>query len=153
MSEQANIDLVKKFYKAYIQGDGETVLSLMSPGIEWIIPDMPGIAFSGTRHGKEQLTEFFQTVAASQQLRRFEPREFFAGGDKVVVLGHHDWTVRATCVEFGSDWAHTFTVQDGAIAAFSQMMDTYQVVEAYRQSGPAAVRAPVAGAILRPMLQ
>lgn len=153
MSEQANIDLVKKFYESYLRGDAEQVLSTMSPGIDWTIPDMPGIAFSGKRRGKESVTEFFQIVAASQQLRHFEPREFFASGDRVVVLGHHDWTVRASGLEFGSDWTQAFTVQNGAIAAFSQMMDTRRVVEAYRQSGPAAVRAPSPGHILRPILQ
>lgn len=142
MNEQDKIGFIKKCYAAYVQGDGETLLSYMAPDIDWNLPEMPDLAFSGKRHGKAQVAEFFQLVAASQQLRSFEPREFFANGDRVLVLGHHDWTVRASGRDFGSDWVHIFTVRDGLVASFQEMTDTMLVVDAYHQEAAAGMQPP-----------
>ena len=116
MDDQANIDFIKQFYDAYLKGDRERLLSFMAPDIEWDIPSMPGIPFSGTRHGREQVNEFFRLVGESQQLVRFEPREFMSTCDRVVVVGHNDWTVKSTRAGFGSDWVHIFTLRDKLVA-------------------------------------
>jgi ketosteroid isomerase-like protein len=132
MDEQANIELVKQCYEAYTTGDGPRLLALMEPDIEWDIPEVPGIAHSGKRHGTAGVAEFFRLVSEGQQLRNFQPQEFFAHGDRVVVLGHHDWTVRANGCDFGSDWVHIFTVKDGKVASFREVMDTQTVLAAYQ---------------------
>jgi ketosteroid isomerase-like protein len=132
MGEQPNIELVKRFYDAYIKGEKDLLLSYMADDIEWDIPEMNGLRFSGKRRGRAEVAEFFGMVAQVQQLRSFEPQEFFADADRVVVLGHHEWTVNASGAAFDSDWVHIFTVRDGRIAAFRQSMDTLKVVQAHR---------------------
>ncbi|WP_147373866.1 nuclear transport factor 2 family protein [Massilia cavernae] len=152
MNEQANIDLVKQCYAAYMAADIEKVLSHMAPDIDWEMAELPGVDFSGNRHGREEVAEFFKQLDTAQLCRNFEPKEFFANGDRVVALGHYDWTIRDSGVEWGSDWGHIFTVKDGLMTSFRELLDTHKIVEAYRQSGAAAVRAPTAGdAIPRPL--
>jgi ketosteroid isomerase-like protein len=63
-------------------------------------------------------------------MREFEPREFIAQGNKVVVLGHGAWTVNATGRDFDSDWVHVFTIEDGHIAAFREFLDSHLAAEA-----------------------
>ncbi|MGZ8295169.1 MAG: nuclear transport factor 2 family protein [Telluria sp.] len=140
MDEQANIELVKQCYEAYTTGDGPRLLGLMQPDIEWDIPEVPDIGHSGKRHGIAEVAEFFRLVSEGQELRNFQPQEFFAHGDRVVVLGHHDWTVRANHCDFGSDWVHIFTVKDGKVASFREVMDTQAIVAAYH--GEAASTVP-----------
>ncbi|MGZ8339925.1 MAG: nuclear transport factor 2 family protein [Telluria sp.] len=153
MNEQANIDFVKQCYAAYMAADAEKLLSYMAPDVEWNVAELPNIEFSGDRRGRQEVGEFFQQVAANQICRNFEAKEFFANGDRVVVLGHYDWTLRESGVEWGCDWVHIFTVTDGQVASFQELLDSYKVFDAYRQSGDTAVRAPTPGdAILRPFM-
>jgi ketosteroid isomerase-like protein len=140
MSTQENIALVKRFYDAYMKGQKDLLLSYMTDDIDWDIPEMKGLAFSGRRQGREEVAQFFGIVAQAQQLRSFEPQEFFGNSDRVVVLGHHEWTVKANGVWFDSDWVHVFTIRNGKVAAFRQSMDTMRVVLAH-QGAPAATGA------------
>jgi ketosteroid isomerase-like protein len=141
MSTQENIALVQRFYDAYTKGQKDLLLSYMADDIDWDIPEMSGLAFSGKRTGREEVARFFGMVAQVQQLRSFEPKEFFGKGKRVVVLGHHEWTVKANGAPFDSDWVHVFTIRDGQIAAFRQSMDTLKVVQAHR-AGQLPIDAP-----------
>ena len=132
MGTQQNVELVKQFYDAYIKGERDRLLSHMADDIEWDIPEMSGLPFSGKRHGRDEVVEFFGMVAQAQQLRSFEPQEFFSDADRVVVLGHHQWTVKSNGVPFDSDWVHIFTIKNGRIAAFRQSMDTLKVAQAHQ---------------------
>ncbi|HEU4852283.1 MAG TPA: nuclear transport factor 2 family protein [Telluria sp.] len=136
MDDQANIDFIKEFYDAYLQGDRERLLSCMAPDIEWDIPSMPGIPFSGKRRGREQVNEFFRLVGESQQLVRFEPRDFVSQCGRVYVTGRNDWKVKATGAGFSTDWVHIFTVKDRQVTGFRQFMDTHAIVTAYRSDAP-----------------
>lgn len=149
MNEQANIELVKQCYEAFLKGDTQKLLSYMAQDIVWDLPEVPGVEFSGKRQGRDKVAEFFGEVAEAQEVRSFDTREFFANGDKVVVLGHYDWTIRKNGVPFSSEWVHIFTVRNGSVVEFREMLDTYEAMECYRQTGPGAVRTP--GDIARPL--
>lgn len=132
MNEQANIELIHQVYDAFLKGDSQQLLSYMAQDIEWEEPQVPNLPFAGKRQGREQVAQFFQMVAAEQQLRDFRPGEFIAQDERVVVLGHYEWTVRANGADWGSDWVHIFTVRDGKITAFRELTDTHRAVEAFQ---------------------
>jgi ketosteroid isomerase-like protein len=143
MDAQQNTELVRQAYAAYGRGDVDAVLACMSPQIEWEIPGVPAIPFTGKRHGTEQVADYFRVAQAELAVREFAAKEFVTQGDKVVVLGHGAWTAKATCQDFESDWVHIFTIRDGRIAAFREFMDVHVAVEAFQcyPPGPAAARA------------
>ena len=143
MDAQQNTELAKQAYAAYGRGDVDGVLACMSPQIDWEIPGVPAIPFTGRRHGTDQVADYFQVAQAEMTVREFTARAFIAQGDKVVVLGHGAWTARATCQDFESDWVHIFTIQEGRIAAFREFMDVHLAVEAFQcyPLGTAAARA------------
>lgn len=138
MNEQQNLELVRQAYAAYGRGDVATVLACMSPQVEWEIPAVPALPFTGKRHGSEQVAEYFRLSGEQQAVREFTPKEFIAQGDKVIVLGHGAWTARETGQDFESDWVHVFTVRDGRIAAFREFMDAHVAVEAFQCYPPGA---------------
>lgn len=74
--------------------------------------------------GVERVGQFFSTLDDAQEVVQLEPTEFVAQNDKVVVLGHHAWRVKATGREFQSDFARVFTVRDGKVARFQEYTDT-----------------------------
>lgn len=131
MSAQQNVELVQQAYAAYGRGDLSTVLACMSPHIEWEIPAVPALPFTGKRRGTDQVAEYFRLSSELQQVRTLAPKEIVAQGDKVIVLGHGAWTVKGTGQEFESDLVHVFTVRDGRIAAFREFMDAHVAVEAF----------------------
>jgi ketosteroid isomerase-like protein len=71
-------------------------------------------------------------LASLEEVRSFEPHEFIAQRDKVVVLGHYVWQVKANGRTFESDFAHVFTVRGGQIAAFHEYTDSAAVAKAFR---------------------
>ena len=153
MNEQANIDVIRQVYHAFVNGDSQGLLSCLAQDIAWEEPDVPGLPFAGKRQGRDQVAEFFRTIAAHQQLRDFRPGEFIAQGNRVISLGYYAWTVRATGADWGSDWVHIFTVHDGKITDFREMTDTHRVVEAYQAGQTGTARnIPVTDAVTPPSI-
>lgn len=132
MSEQQNVDLVRRAYAAFADHDIKHVLTCMAPAISWEIPAVPQLCFTGKRQGREQVAEYFRMNSELQETREFSPREFIAQGDKVVVLGHGAWTARDTGRDFESDWVHVFTLADGQITAFREFLDVHVAVDAFQ---------------------
>lgn len=133
MSEEGNTSLVKHVYENFKGGDIKAVLALLSEDIEWQLPEIENVPFSGKRRGQEQMGQFFTSLVDTQEVQHFEPREFVAQGDKVVALGHYAWRVRSTGREFGGDFAHVFTVHDGKVIRFHEYMDTAAATAAHRR--------------------
>ena len=92
---------------------------------------MENVPFAGKRTGLKRLGEFFSTVNEVQDILQFKPKEFIAQGDKVVVLEHYSWRVKATGREFSSDWAHVMTFKDGKITSFHEYTDTAAASKAH----------------------
>src|SRR5947209_16685031 len=134
MSEQQNTNLVQRAYENFKSGDIQAVLGLLSDDVQWQLPGIEGVPFAGKHHGREQVAQFFSTLAKAQEVREFEPREFVAQGDKVVALGHYAWRVKASGREFESDFAHVFSVREGRIASFKEYTDTAAATAAYYRS-------------------
>jgi hypothetical protein len=151
MNEQANIDLVKQCYDAYQQGDIQRLLGCLADDIDWDLPVIEAVPISGKRKGRDKVAEFFQTLAQTQEPRQFQPQEFIAQGDRVVVTGHYEWTVKATGIDYGCDWTHIFTVANGKIAKFKEYTDTHQAALAYQPQQAAIGAAARPGAAPPPV--
>jgi ketosteroid isomerase-like protein len=132
MAEQDNVQVVKDAYAAFGRGDIPAVVNACAPEVEWIIPGGPGIPVAGTFHGREGVAKFFHALGENQTARQFEPREFIAQGDKVVVLGHYQWLIERTGKPYECDWVHVFTIRDGGVVRFQEYSDTATEAEAYR---------------------
>ena len=132
MSEHENRQLVEQAYAQFKAGDIATLLQSMSEDVTWQLPEIENVPFSGKRQGRGAVGEFFSTLASLQEPSSFEEREFIAQGDKVVVLGHYVWQVKANGRTIEGDFAHVFTVRGGQIAAFQEYMDLAAVAKAYR---------------------
>jgi ketosteroid isomerase-like protein len=132
MSEQDNVEVVRRAYENFKAGDIGALLGQMSEDVDWRLPEIEGAPFAGARKGRGQVTEFFTSLADAQDSQSFEPREFVAQGDKVVALGTYNWRVKKTGREYGGDWAHAFTVRDGQIVCFHEYMDSAQAAAAFK---------------------
>ena len=137
MNEQGNIQLVKQAYEHYGRGDMQSLLALMTEDVDWSLPGPSEIPWAGRRKGRQGAEEFFRLLGAADELENFEPREFFASGDKVVVLGHYRGRARSTGKIVEDDWVQVFTFRSGKIAGFTEYYDTASVAASYRKESAA----------------
>jgi ketosteroid isomerase-like protein len=137
MGDQENVQLVRQAYDAFSRADIAGVLKTLSDNVDWFIPGPEGIIrFAGRRRGPQQVAEFFNVLAQTQTAELFEPREFIASYDKVVVLGTQRWRVKSTGRIYEDDWAHVFTIENGTIVKFQEYHDT--AAEAAAHAGDTA---------------
>jgi uncharacterized protein len=131
MNEQTNVDVVQRNYEAVGRGDIPAVLDLLTDDVEWTLQGPSVIPFAGTRRGREGVAEFFSLLGENLEFQQFEPREFVAKGDTVVVLGYERSLVKPTGRTFEQEWAHVYTLRDGKIAKGRFIEDTAAYVVAF----------------------
>ncbi len=131
MSEQTNSAVVRQAYEAFGRGDIPGVLDLLTDDVVWTLQGPSPIPFAGTHRGREGIAEFFSLVAEALEFEQFEPREFVAQGDTVVVLGYERSLAKATGRPLEQEWAHVYTLRDGKIATGRFFEDTAAEVVAF----------------------
>lgn len=137
MGAPENLQVVKDGYAAFSRGDIAGLLERFSPDIEWHIPGT-GLPLAGTYRGHDGVTKFFQKLAQEAEILDFQPREFVADGDRVLVVGSERVKVRATNRTVDLDWIMSFTMRNGKVTNFREYTDTKALADAYESSAAAA---------------
>lgn len=137
MGTPESLQLVKDGYAAFARGDLQGLLSLMAEDVDWHIPGA-GLPIAGTYRGRAGVSSFFQKLAAETDILEFQPREFIADGDRVLVTGWERVKVKATNRSIELDWIMSFTIRDGQVAVFREYTDTKALADAYESSAGAA---------------
>jgi uncharacterized protein len=132
MSAQDNVQASKDAYAAFGRGDLPAVMQSVADEVEWIVPGTADVPTAGTYRGKQAVQEWFGTVAQTVEFERFEPYEFIAQGDKVVVLVNIVGRVRQTNRTYTSEDAHLSTYRDGKLVRFQVFTDTATTAAAFR---------------------
>ena len=137
MTEE-NLDVIRRGYEAFGRGDINALLESFDEQVNWVTPGPPELATSGNRTGRQAVAQFFTAVNDTFEIQRFEPREFLAQGDRIVVLGSETARVRATGKVLELDWVHVFALRNRKVIAFQEFFDTAAVVAAMSASHAAA---------------
>lgn len=129
----ANITLVQDLYAAFGRGDIGAVVGGLTQDIDWqtLGPSQDYPTF-GQRKGPAAVRDFFAQVAATEEFSDFSPREFYASGDKVFVLGSYAGKIKKTGRPFACEWAHVFAFSGDKVSRFREYTDTTQFVAGYR---------------------
>lgn len=139
MSEQENVQLVKNAYANFESGNVQGILDVLSNDVEWITPGPPDIMpAAGNRRGRNEVAQFFSALGESEDVELFEPQEFIAQGDKVVVLIKYRGRIKSTGRTAESDLIHLFTIREGQVAQFREYFDTAAALDAYQPSAQAS---------------
>ncbi|HEX7183085.1 MAG TPA: nuclear transport factor 2 family protein [Thermoanaerobaculia bacterium] len=132
MSAQNRRAIVEKAYADFGQGDIPSIISALSPDVEWREPGAPYVPYGGTYRGHEGVGQFFSKLDGSLEMLEFEPRDLIEQGDKVVALGHFKARSRPNGNVFETDWTMVWNFSGDKIARFQSFVDTAAVAEAYR---------------------
>ena len=134
MSESENTTIIRGIYDSFLKGDIPGLLGALDDGIEWHVPVIDNVPFSGSISGRANVEQFFKTLSDDQEPVKFDPREFIAQGDRVVVLGDYTWHVKSTDKNFGGDWAHVWSLRDGKPTSFKEYADTHAAALAHQKT-------------------
>lgn len=137
MNPTENTKVVQECYEKFGSGDIDGLLSRLHDNIDWTTPTTENVGFSGKRKGKQAVAEFFTELAGAETFSRFEPLEFVAQDDKVVVIGELASTVTTTGKAFETDWVHVFHLSNGKITSFKEFFDTAQTAKAFQLTATA----------------
>ena len=132
MNEQDNLRIVQEGYADFARGDIQTLLGKFADDIEWVIPGSKDNPLTGTYKGRNRVGEFFKLLSDLTEIGTFEPREFVAQGDKVVVLGGETGRVKSSGRTFQAEWAMAFTLRNGKVVKFQEYTDTANIDAAFK---------------------
>ncbi|MEQ9519640.1 MAG: nuclear transport factor 2 family protein [Parvibaculum sp.] len=132
MSTEKNIVQTQNLFTAFGAGDVPSILTFLNDDIriEFYGPEEI-IPYAGMYDGKKEAARFFETVLSSVEIHVFEPEEFLADKDKVVVTGNLHLTARSTGRQIKSDFVHVITMKDGRWSKFRDFMNTVSAAEAF----------------------
>ena len=132
MTPQKNTAVIKEAYEAFTHGDIQGMLERMTEDVRWTFPGLRDvIPYAGEFKGRAAVARYFELLAASEDVQAFEPREFVAEGDSVVVCGYYRSRVKATGREIEGEWVETFHMHNGKIVSSQYYVDTAAMVAAY----------------------
>ena len=135
---QENIALVKGSYEAFQRGGTSTASWRCStrtsngsyPVLRSFHSPAPAKATRGSGSSSLPWTKRFE-------IQRFEPKEFLAVDDKVIVLGDDTGRVKATGTVVDTEWAHVMTIRNGKVVRFHEYEDTSALVDALQKESVA----------------
>lgn len=123
------IELIGEIYEAFNGRDYDGVLAKFAPDFEWFAAENSPLADQSPYHGIERIrTGVFDRIAAGFERLVVVPDEIFAGdGGRIVILGHYEGRFRGRAVDFRTQVAQIWTVEDGKASRFQQYVDTLKI--------------------------
>jgi len=130
-----NVDVLKKGFDAFNQGDVDTVQETFGDDITWQGPNTEEVPGGGKFDGKDKVIEMLGTFQDDWENFQAVPDEFIDAGDTVVVLGHIQGKHKESGKDLKTPFVHVWRMSDGKANRIQALIDTHEVLEATRGSG------------------
>ncbi len=117
-------EVIQQAYAAFGRRDIPAILDMLTDDVDWWFHASAGIPYAGRYTGKQQVQGWFSTLAESDDIQKFEPREFLAGPNHVTVIGWEQVRPLPNGKVFESDWVHVFTLKGDKVSRWIGTADT-----------------------------
>lgn len=128
MSIEKNVQTVKDFFEAITSGDEQALLAIVAEDLEWIVPGR-NWALAGTHRGHAGLQDLLRK-SSEIEMSYPAPPEYVAQGDRVMVIGVAEGTIKSTNKPFWDNWIFDITVRDGKVTKIREYIDTQALAQA-----------------------
>ncbi len=129
--EQENLEKAKALYADFKRGDLVAVLMDVAENVELVPSAAPDIPYSGVRHGKAEVEQWFADLTSAIDFHIFEPHEYVVQDETVVVLIHSEGLMRHNGIPFRDNPVHVLTYRDGKCVRFRIFSDTQAHLDAW----------------------
>ena len=124
----SNVDVVNRVYAGFAAGDIGAVTATFADDIEWT--EAAGFPYAGTFVGADTIVaNVFMRLGTEWDSYKAEPDMVIGDGDQVAARGWYSDTYNQTGKPFRARFVHWYTVTDGKIARFEQVVDSSKVNE------------------------
>jgi ketosteroid isomerase-like protein len=128
---EENVKTVQTMYEAFGRADIATLLEALTEDVDWGSDTAStGAPWYGIRHGKAQVTDFFQAFGETMDVQEFTPNAYAANDTEVHTVVHMRTTARSTGRAVEMNLHHYFRFRDGKVEFYRGSEDTAQVVTA-----------------------
>jgi hypothetical protein len=125
--------LIQNLYAAFGRGDVAFITGQVQAQARWDFnvthSDVP---WHVPAVGPAEVARFIAALMSNVTLQAFEPRQFIAAGDEVVVHVRIAFTVNRSGKSVDQEQLHWWTVRDGKVARLRHFEDTAQVIGAWQ---------------------
>ncbi len=129
---EANIEVVKKGFEKFFARDIPGFLELLADDVHWDHRGPEIVPINRLYKGRKDVGEFFKVLDETQEATVFEPREFFADGERVACIGCFRYRVRSTNKEWESDFAMLFTIRNEKVTHWQLIFDKGAEADAHQ---------------------
>lgn len=125
-----NIDIMRRGYELFNNGDIPAVLALFDKDIEWTEPEWHGYGpAAGTVHGPEEvLSKVFAPIGERFDSFVCEPHTLLADGDHVIAEGTFHLQPKGLGRSIDVPFVHTWTLRDGKPTSQRNYIDAKELV-------------------------
>ena len=135
MSTDMKIDTIGRVYEAFGRGDIPAILGDMTDDVDWAAETMSSAApWYGVRHGKDEVSAFFNEFGSTMEVQEFTPLAFAANDTDVFTLVRMRARARNTGRTMVNNVHHFFRFKNGKIALWRGSEDTAQIEEVLQSS-------------------
>jgi uncharacterized protein len=111
MSE-ANVEIVRRMYEAYLRGDNDAALGAFDPDVEFDVSIRPE---AGIYRGPAGIAEAMRTWTGTWEDFRIEVKEIRDAGDRVLVADRQSGRGKGSGVPLDQETYTIYTMRDGKI--------------------------------------
>lgn len=128
---KTNTEIVQQAFADFGTGNINGILDECAADAVWGTWDNAILPYAKTFHGKAGIGEFFNALAETVNYTAFEPKEFYAIGNKVFAKVYQAAIVKATGKSYGHDCMMEFTFKNGKMSHFFAYVDIADQVQAF----------------------
>ncbi len=123
-----NVEVVRAAYDAYLRGDANRLLDLLSPDV--VVEQPPNQADARTYRGHEGLMQAIREWTGEWDDYRFEVIRMLEAGPEVLVTVRQRGRGKASGLEVESVFTFVHSVEDGRVASWRMFTSEAEALEA-----------------------
>jgi ketosteroid isomerase-like protein len=125
MTEQENVQVVRRLYGSFKQGDMQALRDTLADEVEWYEPGpVDVLPWAGVFRGRERVVQLLTRFSEVAEVEQFELSEIIAQGDTVVVIEDQRAYFKATGRPLREDAVRVFKLRGGKIITARVWEDT-----------------------------
>ncbi|HVN27797.1 MAG TPA: nuclear transport factor 2 family protein [Candidatus Binataceae bacterium] len=123
MSEQDNVEIVRRLYQLMNDGDLPAVLELVDDDVELFLFGSARVPWAGHWRGRDGVARFAQAMAGAAEVKDY-PELVVGAGDSVIAVHRPQVRIRATGRDASFNVVHVLNFRNGKIIRFREYADT-----------------------------
>lgn len=135
MSEQPNVEAVRRIYQLTNDGDLPAVLNMVSDDVELFLFGSSKVPWAGHWRGRQGAEQFLMAMGEAAEVKD-SPDILIGSGDTVAAIYRPTLRIRATGRDAGFNCVHVWTFRDGLVIRMREYADTAAWEAAFDEPSP-----------------